>query len=614
MKKTLCIILVLIMMVSVIPFSVCAKGVAITYVAVGGLGEPKHGDTPGYTITELSSHVKLDTNYDGQSVVWYDLTDGRKLSKTEKFVSGHQYRVKIYVAADDGYYFLLHQGESTVPVTVNGNNAYGTLVDGSENHLEIVYYPEVVGADELTGEVYIPIEAETGTDIYFTRKGKVFNISDKYLKVQWQIKGSTDKYFSNIDGATDQIYHVTASDLGKEIRVRLGADGDYNYIYSAPKKVIKQENYGNPVPATLSVDGDQLYLWNCVEGQEYILASTQKDEISDAEWRFMSRKYVNHYQGINITDAATLNSYIYVYTRFSETDIREAGTKVACTKYYFSEHYYLKDIQLICVTPENEIIAGGVAELRVMPLPENATGFDGIRGSDWLIDSSSSKSEYAAFFANKECTIPLNESSYYKTVFLSLKKPKTGLEIAVQKTIGYNDLLRDTVRLNVLRTDHYYYVSYINCDDVVMYKGDIIESYLIDPYPFPADLKDITLSCSKAGAPYAVINNTALYNSIRINASSAEPGEYYFSFSNGSYGIGSFKVTVLDLNDALEMPGDVNGDGYVDNKDVVVLFRYISGANVSIFADVADINNDGSLDNKDVVLLFRLVSEDGPKG
>lgn len=56
--------------------------------------------------------------------------------------------------------------------------------------------------------------------------------------------------------------------------------------------------------------------------------------------------------------------------------------------------------------------------------------------------------------------------------------------------------------------------------------------------------------------------------------------------------------------------GDVNGDGSVNNKDVVALFRYVSGdENTVVVEDNCDVNNDGSVNNKDVVALFKLVSE-----
>ena len=59
---------------------------------------------------------------------------------------------------------------------------------------------------------------------------------------------------------------------------------------------------------------------------------------------------------------------------------------------------------------------------------------------------------------------------------------------------------------------------------------------------------------------------------------------------------------------SLKKAGDINEDGEVDNKDVVVLFRYVSGAEKADNEAKYDYNGDGEVDNKDVVSLFRAVS------
>lgn len=53
--------------------------------------------------------------------------------------------------------------------------------------------------------------------------------------------------------------------------------------------------------------------------------------------------------------------------------------------------------------------------------------------------------------------------------------------------------------------------------------------------------------------------------------------------------------------------GDINGDGETDNKDIVTLFRYLSGS-IKDIAESADVNGDGSENNKDVTVLFRFLS------
>ena len=54
--------------------------------------------------------------------------------------------------------------------------------------------------------------------------------------------------------------------------------------------------------------------------------------------------------------------------------------------------------------------------------------------------------------------------------------------------------------------------------------------------------------------------------------------------------------------------GDANGDYWVNNKDAVSLFRYVSGINETIDNECADVNADGKINNKDVTLIFRFAS------
>lgn len=80
-------------------------------------------------------------------------------------------------------------------------------------------------------------------------------------------------------------------------------------------------------------------------------------------------------------------------------------------------------------------------------------------------------------------------------------------------------------------------------------------------------------------------------------------------------------LTVLVITSALligtgvsaaSLSGDANGDGEIDNKDVVVLFRFLSGSTKNVVEDNCDYNNDGEINNKDVTVLFRFLSGSNP--
>ena len=59
---------------------------------------------------------------------------------------------------------------------------------------------------------------------------------------------------------------------------------------------------------------------------------------------------------------------------------------------------------------------------------------------------------------------------------------------------------------------------------------------------------------------------------------------------------------------AAGLHGDINKDGELDNKDVVLLFRYVSSNKTGKYDSLYDYNNDKEINNKDVVALFRAVS------
>ena len=56
------------------------------------------------------------------------------------------------------------------------------------------------------------------------------------------------------------------------------------------------------------------------------------------------------------------------------------------------------------------------------------------------------------------------------------------------------------------------------------------------------------------------------------------------------------------------IPGDVNDDGIVDNKDYGLLQRYLNDWAVTINEDAADVNRDEKINNKDYSLLQRYLN------
>ena len=65
------------------------------------------------------------------------------------------------------------------------------------------------------------------------------------------------------------------------------------------------------------------------------------------------------------------------------------------------------------------------------------------------------------------------------------------------------------------------------------------------------------------------------------------------------------KITLLN---GTGIPGDVNADGTVNNKDAVALLRFLKSEKTAVDSDALDVNGDGAINTDDVTLLFRYVS------
>ncbi|MBO4734266.1 MAG: dockerin type I repeat-containing protein [Clostridia bacterium] len=56
-------------------------------------------------------------------------------------------------------------------------------------------------------------------------------------------------------------------------------------------------------------------------------------------------------------------------------------------------------------------------------------------------------------------------------------------------------------------------------------------------------------------------------------------------------------------------PGDINGDGELNNKDLTRFFQYLSNWDVEVNEAALDINGDGTVNNKDLTRLFQYLSD-----
>lgn len=87
---------------------------------------------------------------------------------------------------------------------------------------------------------------------------------------------------------------------------------------------------------------------------------------------------------------------------------------------------------------------------------------------------------------------------------------------------------------------------------------------------------------------------------------STNGGETYTRLSPASDGSYTLEID-QDMLIAVNVMGDINGDGDVNNKDVTRLMRYIKYKDVEVVDFALDVNGDGSVNNKDVTRLMRYI-------
>ena len=76
----------------------------------------------------------------------------------------------------------------------------------------------------------------------------------------------------------------------------------------------------------------------------------------------------------------------------------------------------------------------------------------------------------------------------------------------------------------------------------------------------------------------------------------------------GKIGYSGSKTVSFTITNGVSIVGDLNYDGSIDARDLVLMTRYVAGWTVSIREDLADVNGDDQVDGKDVIMLTRYLA------
>lgn len=102
-----------------------------------------------------------------------------------------------------------------------------------------------------------------------------------------------------------------------------------------------------------------------------------------------------------------------------------------------------------------------------------------------------------------------------------------------------------------------------------------------------------------------VVSDHADGGSTAVISATYNPDDVYdITETNIPFAVIDGIITVIEY-----IPGDINGDGEVNNKDITRLFQYLSDWDVSVNERALDVNGDGDINNKDLTRLFQYLSD-----
>lgn len=114
---------------------------------------------------------------------------------------------------------------------------------------------------------------------------------------------------------------------------------------------------------------------------------------------------------------------------------------------------------------------------------------------------------------------------------------------------------------------------------------------------------DMSEDCVFATLTFKVSENAKEGDRSNIAVTYEAENVYNLAEENVTLDIVPGEITIIDY-----VPGDINGDGILNNKDVTRLMQYFAGWNVTVNTPALDVNNDGSTNNKDVTRLMQYLA------
>lgn len=259
MKKSLSIMLALLMVLSVLSVGTISAGAAeITTITINQILAPAAGNRPDKTAEVEERDCEVD------SIFWYNVTDKAWMTDNETFVKGKVYEANVHVKANDGSNFA---EESTITATVNKKAAtisHVTMED-PEEYLNISCNFTATSENKLVTSIKIsgvtePVAGQK-TDKSYTDGATAYTID----AMEWRTPSGDGIYGDNYVFETNTEYQarfyvypnegfqfkdgLTATINGNDAVVA-GVAGSSSYEYLCIRYVFKTGDMPETEPAT----------------------------------------------------------------------------------------------------------------------------------------------------------------------------------------------------------------------------------------------------------------------------------------------------------------------------------------------------------------------------
>ncbi|MBQ7624866.1 MAG: hypothetical protein IJS65_06310 [Clostridia bacterium] len=286
---------------------------------------------------------------------------------------------------------------------------------------------------------------------------------------RWQRSANADYGWTDIPksesaAAVTSTYKPGSNDVGNYIRLTATADGYTGVVCASPKYVGKLAGAVLPDnPATLSCPSpfDAIYVTNAKATQEYICSKSSQ---APADWSLSFKPSSNGSFGFQCEP----DTFYYVHTRNKATAQREASGSMY-TSIYTGNTTYLQGFKL-SRTSYTTKVGDSAVQISVSPLPDTTTGWSDMT-VHWFVNGGGVK-----LYTDKECTLQVSttpgQNTLVKTVYAKAVNQAEGVQIGVEKTVGYNDVKVALCSVNVADADGDFILHGVSFETLTINPGE----------------------------------------------------------------------------------------------------------------------------------------------